>query len=125
MRFTIGSRALTQASAFNPTTKVVITGYNPHVRDAYGDWVPLNVRRFDGQPFDVTATLSAGVLECNKHREVWVHEKHITVLPDLCEEPEHIPQPPVDVWASSMAARDRAERISATGGASIFAGVAA
>ena len=114
MRFTIGSRALTRASAFDPTTTVVITGYNPHVFDAHGGWVPLNVRRFDGQPFGVATALRDGTLTVNEHREVWVHEEHVTVLPDLCAEPEYFPQPPVDVWASSMAARDRAERITAS-----------
>lgn len=125
MRFTIGSRALTRASAFNPTTKVVITWYNPNVFTADGGWRPLSVRRFDGQPFGVTAKLRDGTLECNKHREVWVHEEHVTVLPDLCEEPEYVPQPPVDVWASVLASTAAAKRIAASGGASMYMGVAA
>jgi hypothetical protein len=115
MRFTIGSRALTRASAFNPTTTVVITDYNPNVFDAHGGWRPMQVRRFDGQAFGVTAALRDGALAVNKHREVWVHEEHVTVLPDLCKEPEHIPQSPVDVWAAMSAAQARAERITASG----------
>ena len=117
MRFTIGSRALTQASAFNPTTKVVITWYNPNVFDSRGRPTWLQLHRFDGQPFGVTAALRDGTLECNKHREVWAEQDHVTVLPDLCEEPEYIPQPPVDVWASVMAATAAAERYTATGAA--------
>jgi len=83
MRFTIGSRALTRASAFNPTITVVITDYSPHVFDAFGSWVPLNVQRFNGQPFGLATTLRDGTLTVNKHWEVWVHEEHVTELPDL------------------------------------------
>lgn len=114
MRFTIGSRALTRANAFNPATTVVITGYNPNVFDAHGTSSPLNVRRFDGQPFGITAALHDGTLAVNEHREVWTHQDHVTVLPDLCEAPPYVPQPPVDTWAAGMAARDSAERITAT-----------
>jgi len=121
MRFTIGSRALTKASAFNPTTKVVITWYNPNVFDVHGRPTWFQLRRFDGQPFAVTATLRDGTLECNQHREVWAEEDHVTVLPDLCEQPEHIPQPPIDAWACGLAARAAAERYTATG-ASYYVG---
>lgn len=115
MRFTIGSRALTLASAFNPATKVVITWYNPNVYDASGNPVSLQLHRFDGQPFGVTATLRDGTLECNKHRAVWAAESQVLPLPDLCEEPEHVQRPPVDPWEAGLAARDAAERCTATG----------
>lgn len=121
MRFTIGSRALIRASAFNPTTKVVITDYNPNVFDAYDNWVPLQVRRFDGQPFQVTVAMRNGALAVNRDRAVWVKQDHVRVLPDLCDQPVHVPQPPVDIWESGMAARERAERVMATQ-ASYFAG---
>lgn len=124
MRFTIGSRAITQASAFNPTTKVVITWYNPNVFDSSGRPTWLQLRRFDGQPFGITATLRDGTLECNKRREVWSEQQHVTVLPDLCEEPEYIPQTTLDPWEAGMAARDAADRFTATG-ASYFMGVPA
>lgn len=115
MRFTIGSRALTRASAFNPATKIAIVGYNPNVFDSRGRPTSLQVRRFDGQPFGVTAALRDGTLSVNKDREAWAEEAHVTVLPDLCEAPPYVPQPPVDTWAAGMAARDSAERITATG----------
>ncbi len=114
MRFTIGSRALTRANALNPTTKVVITDYNPNVFDAYDNWVPLQVRRFDGQPFQVSVALSSGAMSVNRDRAVWVQQDHVCVLPDLCDKPEPVPQPPVDMWESGMAARERAERAMAT-----------
>ena len=114
MRFTIGSRAVTQACAFNPSTQVVIAGYNPNVFDAYENWVPLQVRRFDGQPFKTTAALRDGALELNKRRVAWSQQDHLSVLPDLCEQPVHIPQPPIDAWASGLATREQAERITAT-----------
>lgn len=121
MRFTIGSRALTRASAFHPTTKVVITDYNPNVFDAYDNWVPLQVRRFDCQPFQVTVAMRTGTLAVNLDRAVWVKEDHVRLLPDLCDQPERVLQPVVDPWESGMAARERAERVMATQ-ASYFAG---
>lgn len=110
MRFTIGSRGLTRASAFNPTSKVAINNFNPNVRDAYGDWVPLQVRRCDGQAFGVAATLRDNTLERAKHCQVWTEEAHITVLSDLCELPEYLPQTVIDRWESGLAVRDAAER---------------
>jgi hypothetical protein len=115
MRFTIGSRALTRASVFNPTTKVLITEYNPNVFDASGNWIPLRVRRFDGQAFGVTSSLRDGTLECNKHREVWMSEANVTVLPDLCEELEYVPSTVVDHWEAGLAARHAAECLVETG----------
>jgi len=121
MRFTIGSRALTQASAYNPTTLVVITWYNPNVFDSHGRPTWLQLRRFDGQPFGITSSLRDGTLECNRHRQVWAEESHVTVLPDLCELPEYVPQPVVDLWEAGNAARARAAQVTATE-ASYFVG---
>jgi hypothetical protein len=124
MRFTIGTRARTLASAFNPTAQVVITDYNPNVFDAQGNCVPLQVRRFDGQPFMVAAALRDGALAVSQHRQAWTQLVHLTVLPNLCEEPEYVPQPVVDAWEVGMAARARAERVTATE-ASYFVGTRA
>jgi hypothetical protein len=116
MRFTIGSRALTQASPFNPTTPIIIVHYHPQVWNVQGAWSPFLVQRIDGQAFGVAAALGGGSLSINKHKKVWIEQVHVTVLPNLCEKPEPIPQPAVDPWEqmNGQAARERLERITST-----------
>jgi hypothetical protein len=121
MRFTIGSRALTRASAYNPTTMVVITAYNPNVFDAFDRSAPLQISRFDGQTFSVTASMRNGELAIDQHRAVWVRQSQVTVLPDLCDQPEYTPQPPIDLWEVGNVARAEAELAMATQ-SSYFAG---
>lgn len=123
MRFTIGSRARSKASAFNPSSLVTITDYHPEIFDAFGQWAPMKAQRFDGQPFNITAGLRSGTLECSKHSAAWFRQQHLTVLPDLCEQPALVPQPVVDAWeqSSGQEVRDQLERISVTQ-AAYFAG---
>ncbi len=126
MRFTVGSLARTRASAFNPATTAFIVHYHPQVHDASGRWAPLQLQRFDGRPFGLAAALRDGSLEVNRHTKVWASEDHVNVLPDLVAqgEIEYVPQPPVDAWEqmNGRAARERLERITATG-ASYFMGM--